>query len=339
MNIFRKNNKKILFFVLIILLIIFLLFYNHNYEKFILKNNNSLFELKDYENVKINNEITDLSTVMNINNIDKVDNIIIHIVNGYSGFGSQLTLFMHMQSYINNINKNIICLPHFSLNSQNFKYHDDNYNNSFFIYFKRKIDIENLQNYKQYFVNTKVLDNYPFFEFSIPVISNLNNKKYIYLFIENFYYIKNKDVIKNINDIKLNNIPLYGIHIRSIRQKQSHDNNYLSISLKDRLINLKKKIEDKNNNYNIFIATDVNMYIDLSKEIFNNINIEYINNIERINSEEDSIPNINIKGYKVGSDILNECYALSMCDKIYVSNSNIPYIISIMNPLVDMEEY
>ena len=39
------------------------------------------------------------------------------------------------------------------------------------------------------------------------------------------------------------------------------------------------------------------------------------------------------------TDILNECLALSMCDKIYVSNSNIPFIITLINPEIKMELY
>ena len=236
-------------------------------------------------------------------------------------------------------NKNIICLPHFSVNRNYFKYHENTFNNSFFLYFKKKIDINNLTNYKQYFIlPDSTIQNYPFFSFHIPILSNDTNKKYIDLFMENYKYIENPELIENINNIKLNKIPLYGIHIRSTAQKKLHNTDYLSLDLENRLINLKNKIEKDNNNYNIFIATDVNLYISLAKKIFNN-NIYFIDNIERIDSEEDSIPNISTSGYKVGFDILNECYALSMCDKIYISNSNIPFIITLMNKNTNMEEY
>jgi hypothetical protein len=246
---------------------------------------------------------------------------------------------MQYQHYFHELNKNIICLPHFSVNRNYFKYHENTYNNSFFLYFKKKIDINNLTNYKQYFVLPQYnIQNYPFFSFTIPIILNDINKKYIDLFIENYKYIENQELIENINNIKSNNIPLYGIHIRSIAQKKVHDADYLSLNIENRLINLKNKIEKDNTSYNIFIATDVNLYIPLAKKIFNN-NIYFIDNIERIDSEEDSIPNISTSGYKVGFDILNECHALSMCDKIYVSNSNIPIIITLMNKNINMEGY
>ena len=140
------------------------------------------------------------------------------------------------------------------------------------------------------------------------------------------------------NEIRLNNSPIIGIHIRSIAQKKAHDPNYLNKYIDDRLLELKTKIEKQYSKYEIFIMTDVNHYIEKSKQIFDKIN--YFENIARIDNEDDSIPSLgHLTGYKLGADIINECYALSLCDKIFVSNSNIPYIISLINPSIDMEEY
>ena len=43
-------------------------------------------------------------------------------------------------------------------------------------------------------------------------------------------------------------------------------------------------------------------------------------------------------GYKLGLDILNECFALSLCDKVFLTPSNIMFIISTMNPYIEKEE-
>jgi len=269
-------------------------------------------------------------------NIKTDDNIIINIVNGGSGFGSQLTLIMQYISYFNELNNKIICLPQFNNNIGGFKYHDNNYNNSFFIYFKKK-DIHNLKNYKKYFVLADLINNYPFFTPIIPPIENEINNKYITMFINNYEFIKNENTNKI--EYELSNVkkPLYGIHIRSIAQKQFHHEEYLSISIDDRLLKLKEKLDIENKEYSIYIASDVNLYIEKSKSIFKDI--LYITNITRINEEDDIMMKIEDGGYKLGSDILNECYGLSLCNKIYVSNSNIPVIVSIFNKNISMEEY
>jgi len=337
-------KKKVFFIIVLIILIIFLLIFfsiNNNYENFALnynnKNENNI--LKKYENIPCNDKIYENIDILLSNNpnIKNDKYIIINFVNGDSGFGSQMTFFMQNKCYFYELNKNIICLPYFNKNGNNFKYHDERFNNSFFLYFKKKNDINNLSDYQIFFVNTNYI-NYDIVTFVIPIMSNTINKKFIENFKNDFNIIKNDEVIFKINNLKKEK-KIFGIHIRSIAQKKTHNNEYLSISIEDRLRNLKKKIDSETENYNIFLATDVISYIELSKKIFDNI--YYFDNVSRIDSEEDSIPNIdnNDIGYKLGSDILNECLALSLCDKIFISNSNIPFIISIIDSNIDMEEY
>jgi hypothetical protein len=321
-----------LWYIIILLSIIIFIFILYDIEQNIV--------LKDYENIQISNKIYESinDLLYEIPEIYTNDNIIINIVNGNSGMGSQLTIFSQYLYYFYEKNNKIICLPHFSDNNTNFKYHNDKYNQSFFLYFKKNKDINDLLKYKLYFLRANVIDNYPFIESKIPTMNNEINKKYINKFNDDYKLIKNDNIF---NDIYKNKKPLIGIHIRSIAQKKKHQPDYLNISIENRLKFLKYKLNNLYGTYSIFIATDVNPYIDLCKSIFNDNNISYINDITRIDNEEDIIANTDIKmsGYKLGSDILNECLVLSKCDNIFVSNSNIPFIISILNPNIIMEEY
>lgn len=44
------------------------------------------------------------------------------------------------------------------------------------------------------------------------------------------------------------------------------------------------------------------------------------------------------KGYQLGKDILSECFVLANCDKTYISESNIIFITSTINPSCQLEE-
>jgi hypothetical protein len=237
----------------------------------------------------------------------------------------------NMYYFKDKVNTNVICLPHFSNNNTNFKYHNDKYNNSFFLYFKKKIDIINLQDYKLFFVKANVIDNYPFFNVVFPVMTDITNKNYINLFSNNFELIKNNNIEQQIIEIK-NKKPFIGIHIRSLAQKKAHHPEYLIISTKDRLLNVKQKCDNEYGDYCVFIASDTNPNIELAKSIFKDV--YYFENITRIDTDEDIIGTLSDKEnyYKLGMDILSECFALSICDKIFVSSSNIIYITSIINP-------
>jgi hypothetical protein len=303
---------------------------------------NPIRTLDDYENVNIAGfqifqNIPEL--IQSNPNIISDDNVLIHFINGVSGFGSQITIFMQILYYFNEVYPKVTCLPHFSNNNTNFKYHDKNYNNSFFLYYKRRIPINDIQNYKQYAVHSHVIGNYPFFE-NVTNIRKYPANDYIQFFFKNYEFIIDQRTTTIIDNIRCQNKPLFGIHIRSIYQKNVHAQDYLSISINDRIRILKEKIDKNNTDYLIFAMSDVAPYIETVKSIFPNV--YYFENVKRIDNDYTDIIcvlNDNECGYKLGMDILTECYAMSMCDKIFVSNSNIPAIISTMTPDIEFEEY
>ena len=86
-----------------------------------------------YENIKPTFVYSNLSQLLQSNPSILREECIVFLINCSSGFGSQLTLFTQYSLCLKRrINKNIHCLGHFSTNNLNFKYHDTNYNNSFF---------------------------------------------------------------------------------------------------------------------------------------------------------------------------------------------------------------
>ena len=292
--------------------------------------------MKDYENIPITDRVYENVDDL-INNNDEIKtggNIIINIVNGDSGIGSQLTLFMQNSYYLKEKNPNLICLPHFSVNNGHFKYHYNNYHNSFFMYYKRKTDITNILDYKIYFVKATIA-NIPFFTSDIDTMKFEPNNKYITAFNNEYEYIKNNSVIKSISNIRK---PLIGIHLRSTSQKMAHESEFLSTSYSDRLLKMKEKLDNELKEYSIFVITDTNDHLDLAKSIFGDI--YYFDNVTRINGQSDIIPYLSNEqsGYKLGLDILNECFALSLCDKVFLTSSNIVFIISTMNPNIEREE-
>jgi len=334
-----KKHFKILIIVLLIILILLSMYLlNTRLENFSIQYEieNTKFDLKDYENIPITDKIYENIKDL-INNNDEIKtggNIIINIVNGNSGLGSQLTLFMQNSYQLKELNPKIICLPHFSVNTLQFKYHDKNYNNSFFMYYKRKADITNLGDYKIYFVNAGISD-IPFFTSDIDTMKHEPNNKYISVFNNEYEYIKNNSVIKGISNIKK---PLIGIHLRSIAQKVAHESEFLSVSYSDRLLKLKEKLDNELKEYSVFVMTDTNDYLELSKSIFGDI--YYFDNVSRIDGQADimNVLSEEQSGYKLGLDILNECFALSLCDKVYLTKSNILFIIATMNPNAEREE-
>lgn len=262
---------------------------------------------------------------------------IIYLINWPYGFGSALSIYIENTAFLYSINKNLIVLPHYSNNSRNFKYHDADCNNSFFKYFKYNDSFIDM-NVNIYFAKTVVLSDGPRIRFHIPVLSNPVNKQLLEHFLTNFKPILNENVRTYMNSIKKENRPLIGIHIRSIAQKQLENPHYLNIDFEKRLQNIKEGIENKHPNAIIFIATDVYLYIQKMKDLFGNIH--YLDYIKRIYNEGDSMPQLDkYKGYTLGSNIMDDCYALSLCDKIYISNSNIPFMVTIMNNSIPMEEY
>jgi hypothetical protein len=193
-----------------------------------------------------------------------------------------------------------------------------------------------LENYKIYFASASMLKT-PFFTGEYPTMKYEPNNKYITNFNNEYELIKPASLIKTINELKK---PLIGIHLRSIAQKYAHDPEYLSVSYSDRLAGMKNKLNNEYGQYSVFVMTETNDNINLAKSIFGN-DIFYLDNILRIDGNEDIIYSLSSEtsGYKLGADILNECLAMSLCDKIFITNSNIPFIISTINPNIEMEEF
>jgi hypothetical protein len=338
--IFPANKVSFLAISFILCVSYLILFTTEGYSDSYSQNSDPI--LKDYENYPVgNNKVySRISGLINEHpELEKEKNIIVYILNGNSGFGSQLTVFMQHLYYLNEINPNIICMPHFSINNNNFKYHNEKYNNSFFVYFKKKEDVNNLNEYKIYFVEPDVIPNYPFFTGQMPPMDNEPSRTFINFFLDKYYLIKNNDAIEKINKFKSTGKVTFGVHIRSTAQKVQHDGAYLLISIKDRLLKLKEKFDETKKEYCVFVASEVNPYIDLAKTVFGDV--YYFDNITRIDTEDDIISSLKQEDsqHKLGHDILTECLMLSMCDKVFISNSNIPVIISVMNPNSEMEEY
>jgi len=292
--------------------------------------------MESYENYPVTGHVYEhVYDLLEHNPSIKEEKAIIFLVNWPYGFGSALTIHIQNEIFLNNINKNLTILPHYSNNSRNFKYHDKADHNSFFRYFKYKDSVDMSRNI--YFVKTAVFTTTPRIIYNMPFLSDATNREQVNYFLSKYTPILNEKVRTYIDSMKENNRPLIGIHIRSIAQKFMEDK-YLLISLDKRLQNLKKKIENQYPNAIIFTATDVNLYIDKMKTLFGKIH--YLDYIKRIYNEGDSIPQLDrYCGSILGRDIMDECYALSLCDKVYMSNSNVPFIVTMMNQQVDMEEY
>jgi hypothetical protein len=292
--------------------------------------------MENYENYPVTGHVYEhVYDLLEHNPSIKEEKAIIFLVNWPYGFGSALTIHIQNEIFLNNINKNLTILPHYSNNSRNFKYHDKADHNSFFRYFKYKNSVDMSRNI--YFVKTAVFTTTPRIIYNMPFLSDATNREQVNYFLSKYTPILNEKVRTYIDSMKENNRPLIGIHIRSIAQKFMEDK-YLLISLDKRLQNLKKKIENQYPNAIIFTATDVNLYIDKMKTLFGKIH--YLDYIKRIYNEGDSIPQLDrYCGSILGRDIMDECYALSLCDKVYMSNSNVPFIVTMMNQQVDMEEY
>lgn len=300
-----------------------------------------------YENYPVNKYVySNIYELLDNNpNLQKQEIAIIYLINWSYGFGSALTIYIQNAVFLKRMNKNLIVIPHYSNNTRNFKYHDDTLNNSFFKYFKSNHDIKvDMKTTNIYFAKTVVLANEGKMSFQIPIKSNEINKRFVDYFLDNYTPIVNNKVNEFIGKIREVNKskPVIGIHIRSIAQKRLECDTYLQVEFDNRLQDVKRKIENNYPNAIIFIATDVELYITKMKELFGKEknNVYYLDYIKRIYNEGDSIPQLDkYKGYILGSEIMDDCYALSLCDKIYISNSNIPFLITLMNDTVKMEEY
>lgn len=299
-----------------------------------------------YENIQPNIVYNDVYNLLRFNPNLSSEEAIIFFINNNNGFGSNLTILVQNSLYFKNINPKLHCLGHFSINACNFKYHEYSHKNSFFLYFNYLKNIP--ENTKYYFVMSDFLNNFPFIEPQNINGLSIDNKKINYLyssyFKEHFKVKIGEHISNNINNIKKeSNLPLIGLHIRSLAQILCQQTNE---TIENRILKIKNEFDKKYTNYNIFLATDVTEYIEIAKNIFKetNVNVYYNDFISRINSHgdgsngllhgyNDSIINIDNKyaGFKLGSDIIFDCLSLINCDFYYVSITNIAFITSFIN--------
>jgi len=68
-------------------------------------------QFKDYENIQVGQTFNNINELMSVVGCDK--NVIVHFVNGNSGFGSQLTIFMQNLYYFHENYPDIICFAEF----------------------------------------------------------------------------------------------------------------------------------------------------------------------------------------------------------------------------------
>lgn len=289
-----------------------------------------------YENISCGTVHVDVMQLLQQNPDLHTDTMsIVFLKNNPCGFGSTMIMILLNAYYLASINPKLICLPLFCQNTDHFKYHDTTLNNSFFLYFKYTHDLEDISKYKLYFVDVPSVPGENIVH-KIPPMLYSPNDALINYFRRNFSLRIGSDVIQYINDIKSSR-PLVGIHMRSLGQKRAHHPEYCSVSMSQRIKALNDTIQQNTPEYQIYIATDVHQYIDAAKQVFGPVH--YLSDISRIHNEGDSIPQLKEVGFKLGSDILRECLALSLCDVIYVSSSNIPFLISMLNPACKMIEY
>jgi hypothetical protein len=295
--------------------------------------------MEPYENYPVGHmypNITEL--IANNPTLKTADKCIIYLQNFPFGLGSLLTVFLQNSVYLKTINPNLIVLPCICRNTKQSKYHDTSLHNTFFKYFQYTKQISNMEEYTVYFSESTLLKR-PFITVGFPPIDYSPNNTFIHDFRDNFTLRIGHDVRDKMQKIKLNkpNTCVIGIHIRSIAQKIEHNPEYIKVSMSDRLRILRDKIVSEYPSHSIFIATDVEPYIQYARDVFGDVMI--LDDISRIHNDGDSIPQLNEVGFKLGSDILRDCLALSLCDIIYISNSNIPFIINCLNPNIKMIEY
>ena len=167
-----------------------------------------------YKNYKVYTDILDV--YKNEPQIGSKDNTIIFMKNSMSGLGSQMTIFTQNSHYAySTINPNILYIPHYSENNRQFKYHDENHANSFFIYFsltdiyKNRLQNTNITDWNIYFCYaTTWIKNYPVFNsYSFEDYYNNNNNIFYNYFKSLFQLYNTIDNIKHKYSIEYTNIP------------------------------------------------------------------------------------------------------------------------------------
>ena len=305
-----------------------------------IRNEDNAYQPNNYENFpidesKIYNNIPEF--LQNVDIANK-DNCIIYLLNWGCGMGSTLSVFAQNSYYLRSINPKIHVIPSFCKNTITFKYHDVSLNNSFFKYFKYLRDTDEIISPEIYFVRSLRMDGVIFFEREQPPLEQVNSKILISHFRENFQLRIGNKVRNLISEIKdENKRPMIGLHIRSYFHNP--DNGVpITDTFENTFNTLKKSFDIKYGQYDIFVATDVTEYNVNIRNIFKSV--YSLGDIDRIeNGQCDSIPLLKNVGFKLGSDIIYDCAALSSCDFVYITMSNIPIIVSMINADTNMIEY
>ena len=288
-----------------------------------------------YENLTSTIVYENIESLLEHNPNISHDEAIIFLVNGNSGFGSQLTVLVQNSLYLKSINPKLHCLCHFGINNTNFKYHETDLNNSFFLYFSYLKPISD--DMKYYFVNMNYLiHEYPFIQPQIVEGNNVDdieiNKLYSDYFKDNYKLKIGHDIECKMLKLKMElQVPLIGIHMRSAYQILVHTFGR-DCDIISKFNKIKQELDTKYEKYKIFIMTDVDFYIDMSKSIFGEENVYYNDFINRVSIDiNDSVLNMDNCGFKLGSDIIYDCISLVNCDYYYVSISNIAFISSFIS--------
>lgn len=323
-------------FVLVVFIAVFALWKTYYYNESFTVNMNQKPDIQEpYETIDLTKfaEKSSLDELLKDTKYINCKTPVIYYKNGHTGFGSQLTLFTQFAECVSKSSPDAICVPWFTTNNGGFQYAEPGVMNSFFLYFKANNGEElanRVKSSENVFVvnNAIVLECSPFFKSELPIMSVPQNNSQITQFRKQFS-LRIGDELRNEMQ-QITTKPLIGIHLRSDAQKKAHEQSYLNGgSILTRFSKLKEKLDNKyQTKYSIFIASDTNLYVKKVKEQLGKNDLYFIDNITRIEDESDSMPNIQKSGYEIGCNILYDCLAMSLCDEIYVSPSNIMFIIA-----------
>jgi len=276
-------------------------------------------------------------------------NAIIFFVNSDTGFGSQMMMFVQYLYFVQKrINAKLHCLPYFGQNILNFQYHEESLYNSFFLYFRYFPEIQ--PDAKIYFVNidTPLINFYddhesrcPFFHYDISEDDYVNNHAmnwdYSTHFKSKFSLKIGGHIINYIDSVRDVNRKLIGVHVRALANVIYSGGEH-GVTIQSNLLKLRDKLNKKYGDaYDIFLATDVNSYIQMVETIFVGHNVYYIKEITRMEYDQtieddkillldSSIMLQNYKGFKLGSEILYDVLALTLCDEFYLRKTNVAFM-------------
>jgi hypothetical protein len=212
-----------------------------------------------------------------------------------------------------------------------YSYNDKNVDKNFWNYFFEQpssLTLDDINNSE--IIKSKIEDLYPFPAFPFPefTYSNEYRKNLNSILNKN---IKFKEKVKtNIDNIskEFKGKKIIGLHIR----RTDHYREYPSVPLSEYK---KILIEEKNNFEQFFISTDDQRVIKYFQAEFG-VNKVLFSNAFRSENEIPVHKNQEITNkYKLGLDAILDCYSLSVCKKIIITNSCFSYAALVFNPDID----